>query len=265
MRTRTAVVLPDPLGPSRPKTVPSSTAKLTPSRARTSRLPLKVFCRSSTSMAMVMVVVPSGGGAESWVAGGRTGVSGAVTCGHVYRTCPAVNVGGASVDGGVRSGASAGRPAARDAPPGGDAAGASLASPHGQRRPGTRLRAPRRGRGAAPAERPGGARSGGPVLLPGGHDPRVHRGELPLPGHEGRVRGGRGPAGGDQRRRRGQAEAVLRQAPVRLPAAVRPRRGRGHPVRRAPRVRQAVADQAGHVRDRLRPHASSTSSRARCG
>ena len=45
VRIRTAVVLPEPFGPSRPKTVPSSTAKLTPSRARTSRLPVKVFFR----------------------------------------------------------------------------------------------------------------------------------------------------------------------------------------------------------------------------
>ena len=31
------------------------------------------------------------------------------------------------------------------------------------------------------------------------------------------------------------------------------------------RLHQAVADQAGHLRDRLRPDRSSTSSRARCG
>ncbi len=52
VRMRTAVVFPEPLGPSNPKTVPSSTAKLTPSRARTSRLPLKVFSRLSASIAV---------------------------------------------------------------------------------------------------------------------------------------------------------------------------------------------------------------------
>ena len=36
VRMRTAVVLPAPFGPSKPKMVPSSTAKLTPSKARTS-------------------------------------------------------------------------------------------------------------------------------------------------------------------------------------------------------------------------------------
>ena len=54
VRTRTAVVLPAPFGPSNPNTVPSSTAKLTPSRARTSRFPAKIFLRSCASIASVM-------------------------------------------------------------------------------------------------------------------------------------------------------------------------------------------------------------------
>ena len=59
VRMRTAVVLPAPLGPSSPKMVPSSTAKLTPSRARTS--PPKVFFRSWASMALVTSPVLSRG------------------------------------------------------------------------------------------------------------------------------------------------------------------------------------------------------------
>ena len=39
------------------------------------------------------------------------------------------------------------------------------------------------------------------------------------------------PTGGDQRRPGREAEALLGQAFLRLPAAVRPRRGGGHPVR----------------------------------
>ena len=85
-------------GPSRPKTVPSSTAKLTPSRARTSRLPLNVFCRLSTSMAVVMArSIPS------WRCGWRSGARRAcsVRCVRARATVAA-----ATESGGLRYGAS---------------------------------------------------------------------------------------------------------------------------------------------------------------
>src|ERR1700722_10184296 len=68
---RTAVVLPAPLGPSSPKIVPSSTAKLTPSRARTS--PPKVFFRSWASMALVMRGFLRGGARCGNPVGAETG------------------------------------------------------------------------------------------------------------------------------------------------------------------------------------------------
>src|SRR5579884_784498 len=49
VNTRTAVVLPAPLGPSRPSTVPASTSRLSPSRARTA-CP-NTFTRSAASIA----------------------------------------------------------------------------------------------------------------------------------------------------------------------------------------------------------------------
>ena len=200
MSTRTAVVLPDPLGPSRPNTVPSSTAKLTPSRARTSRLPLKVFCRLSTSMALVMVESRLVAARMAMaLAGGRWDRGSSCRTDHVQSRYIAPRRGQPWRDGGRTGRAYGGHPAA-DAP--GRRRPAPLASSHGQRRQGTRLRAPRRGRRAAPPQRAGGVGPGGPLLLPGGHDLRVHQGELPLPGHEGRVRGGGRPAGRDQRRRR---------------------------------------------------------------
>ena len=51
----TAVVLPDPLGPSRPSTVPPATWKLTPSRAVTWP---KAFLRLTASMTGVFTTFP---------------------------------------------------------------------------------------------------------------------------------------------------------------------------------------------------------------
>jgi hypothetical protein len=52
---RTAVDLPAPFGPSRPNTVPSSTANDRPSRARTS--PGYSFRRPSASIALLAIAV----------------------------------------------------------------------------------------------------------------------------------------------------------------------------------------------------------------
>src|SRR5690348_2042991 len=56
---RTTVVLPAPLGPSRPRTVPSATVRLTPSSAVVSP---KRLTRPSTTMASVMAGTVGPGG-----------------------------------------------------------------------------------------------------------------------------------------------------------------------------------------------------------
>ena len=64
VRIRMTVVLPAPFGPRRPKMVPASTPKLTPSRART--VPPKVLCRSSSWMARLIRISFLPGGRAVW-------------------------------------------------------------------------------------------------------------------------------------------------------------------------------------------------------
>ncbi len=119
--------------------------------------------------------------------------------------------------------------------------------------PGARLRVAGRGRHTEAVERAGGQRPGRAVLLSRRHDPGLHRRELSFPRHEGGVRGSGGTTGRHQRRSGGEAEAVLRQAFVRLSPPVRSRWCGRHPVRGAAAVHGAVADQADHLRDRPGP------------
>src|SRR3984957_2940074 len=196
VRMRTAVVFPDPFGPRRPKTVPSATEKLTPSRARTSSFPLKVFSSCSASIEYCIGGAILSGGTVWW---GRGGTARPLMADQGRRrVLPAGTAGGPRVC--VHSGLSShltgvtsdcGTPPEPAASVGADprpevlagrfADPPAVASDHGKRRPGTGLRAPRRGRHAPEAERPGGLRAGSPVLLPGGDDLRLHPRELSFP------------------------------------------------------------------------------------